>query len=195
LYDESPYDHLPADAAPSLREPTIDEELTYRYTDPRMVRFLRSTSMSQLTSLYMEASQYIDQRHVNPISYEQRTQRALASLGRAIENPAFLQAVRANGNPANVRQAQSELNGLASRQPARSAQEAVGVMQYAASILNRSMSIPMEATALEFINGTIDALDKYSAYGCIGNSGLPAWGSHGARQDPDAARASLPMLR
>lgn len=164
LYNPSPYDNMPVEAAPSLREPTIDEELTYRYTDSRMVRFLQSTSMSQLTSLYMEASQLIDQRHVNPISYEQRTQRALASLSRALENQAFLQAVRANGNPANVRQAQAELNGLASRQPARSAQEAVSVMQYAASILNRSMGIPMEATALEFINGTIDSLDKYSAY-------------------------------
>ncbi|MGE4001701.1 MAG: S41 family peptidase [Planctomycetaceae bacterium] len=163
-YDSSPYNHLPADAAPSLREPTIDEELTYRYTDSRMLQFLRATSISRLTSLYMEASQLIDQRHVNPISYEQRTERALSSLSRAIENPTFLQAVRANGNAENVRQAQAELSGLQSRQPARSAQEAVGVMQYAATILNRSLGIPMEAAALEFINGTIDSLDKYSAY-------------------------------
>lgn len=159
-----PYDDTPTDLAPSRREPTIDEELTSRYSDSRMVQFLRSTSMSRLTSLYLEASQLIDRRHVNPISYEQRTARALASLSRAIENPTFLQAVRANGNAAAVRQAQAELSGLAARQPARSAQEAMGVMQYAASILNRSLGIPMEATALEFINGTIDALDQYSAY-------------------------------
>ncbi len=164
LYDQSPSNSPVNTPAPSLREPTIDEELTYRYTDPRMVRFLQSTSMSQLTSMYLEASQLIDRRHVNPISYEQRTQRALASLSRAIENPSFLQAVRANGSQANVRRVQAELSGLGSRQPARSARDAVGVMQYAASLLNRSLGIPMEATAVEFINGTIDSLDKYSAY-------------------------------
>jgi carboxyl-terminal processing protease len=164
VYDESPYNHLPAAPAPSHREPTIDEELTHRYTDPRMVRAMQSTSMSQLTSLYMETSQLIDQRHINPISYEERTRRALATLARAIENPAFLKAARVAGNPASVRQAQAELGGLERRQPARSAQEALSVMQYAASVLNRSLGIPMEATALEFINGTIDALDTYSAY-------------------------------
>ncbi|MCA9111431.1 MAG: PDZ domain-containing protein, partial [Planctomycetaceae bacterium] len=164
LFNQSPYQQQPVSPAPSHAEPSIDDELTYRYTDPRMLGFLHSTSMNQLTSLYMEMSQMIDQRHVSPSSYEQRTERALASLARAIQNPTFLQAVRANGYSANVQQAQSELSGLASRQPARSAQEALGVMQYAASVLNRSLGIPMEATALEFINGTIDSLDKYSSF-------------------------------
>ncbi|MBX3439468.1 MAG: S41 family peptidase [Planctomycetaceae bacterium] len=162
LFQNTP--SVPTETVPSLRQPTIDEELAQRYTDPRMLRFLSSTSMSQLTSLYTEMSRLIDQRHVSPLSYEQRTQRALSNLSRAIENPTFLQAVRANGNSANVRQAQAELTSLASRQPARSAQEAVSVMQYAASLLNRSLGIPMEATALEFINGTIDSLDQYSAF-------------------------------
>ncbi|MCA9075168.1 MAG: S41 family peptidase [Planctomycetaceae bacterium] len=172
LFNQSPYqqqvpfnfNQQPVSPAPSHSEPSIDDELSYRYTDPRMLNFLRSTSINQLTSLYMEMSQLIDQRHVNPIAYEQRTERALASLARAIQNPTFLQAVRANGNSAGVQQVQAELSGLASRQPARSAQEALGVMQYAASVLNRSLGVPMEATALEFINGTIDSLDKYSSF-------------------------------
>src|SRR5690606_34274945 len=69
----------PSYGAPTHPEPTIDEDLTYRYTDSKMVNFVRSASMSTITSLFQEVSQYIDQRHVNPVSYEVRTARALDS--------------------------------------------------------------------------------------------------------------------
>lgn len=154
----------PSYGAPTHPEPTIDEDLTYRYTDSKMVSFVRSASMNTLTSLYQEISQFVDQRHVNPVSYEVRTARALDSLIRAVEHPAFLQASGASANPAAARQVQEELNRLKTSQPARSSQQALGVMQYAASMVSRSMGIRAEAVAAEFINGTIDSLDRYSAF-------------------------------
>ena len=47
LLDDSPGNGPAVSPAPSHRGPSIDEELTYRYTDPRMVRFLQSTSIDR----------------------------------------------------------------------------------------------------------------------------------------------------
>jgi carboxyl-terminal processing protease len=164
----------PSYGAPTHAEPTIAEKLTYRYTDSRMASFVRSASMSTITSLFQEISQYIDQRHVNPVSYEVRTARALDSLIHAVEHPAFLQAAGASANPAAARQVQAELNRMKTSQPARSAQQSLSVMQYAANLVSRSMGIRSEAVAMEFINGTIDSLDRYSAFtpgASLGRSG------------------------
>src|SRR5690606_16213487 len=167
----------PSYGAPTHPEPTIDEDLTYRYTDSKMVNFVRSASMSTITSLFQEVSQYIDQRHVNPVSYEVRTARALDSLIHAVEHPAFLQAVGSSPNPAAARQVQAELNRMKTSQPARSSQQAMSVMQYAANLVSRSMGIRSEAVAMEFVNGTIDSLDRYSAFNpgaSLGRSGAEA---------------------
>jgi len=48
--------------------------------------------------------------------------------------------------------------------PARDANSAVGLMQYAAELSNQRLGLRREAVALEFINESIDSLDKYSAF-------------------------------
>ena len=174
LIDDTPNYKTPLFGTPSRPEPTISEELTYRYTDSRMTAFLRTASMSTLASMFMEVSQYIDQRHVNPASYEVRTARALDSLISAVEHPAFLQAAGGSQNSAAARQVQAELQALKTRQPARSSQQALGVMQYAASLVSRQMGVRQEAAAIEFINGTIDSLDRYSSFNPSSMAGGPS---------------------
>src|SRR5690606_13753942 len=80
-------------------------------------------------------------------------------------------------NPAAARQVQAELNRMKTSQPARSSQQAMSVMQYAANLVSRSMGIRSEAVAMEFVNGTIDSLDRYSAFNpgaSLGRSGAEA---------------------
>ena len=127
-----------------------------------MLGFLQSTSLSQLGSLYSETSRMIDSRHVSPPSYEERTRAGLNGLAEALSNPAFLQAAGYR-SAANTGALQNELMQLANS-PARSANEAVGLMQYAAELANRRLGLRREAIALEFINASIDSLDKYSAF-------------------------------
>ena len=67
-------------------------KISSRYQDPRMLGFLQNASMNQIMSLYNEASRLIDGRHVSPLSYEERTQRAIDNLIAALDNPDFLQA-------------------------------------------------------------------------------------------------------
>jgi len=137
-------------------------EITYRYQDSRMLGFLQTTNMNQLASLYSEASRMIDTRHVSPPSYEDRTRAGINGLVEALNNAAFLQAAgyRSAGS---TQQLQSELMQLANS-PARDANSAVGLMQYVAELGYSRLGLRREAMALEFINESIDSLDKYSAF-------------------------------
>ncbi len=53
---------------------------------------------------------------------------------------------------------------MAQTSPARTANEAIGLMQWAASLANQRLGVRQEAVALEFFNGSLDSLDKYTAF-------------------------------
>lgn len=139
-------------------------KISARATDPKMQGFLRSTSMQQLTTLFQEASRMIDSRHVNPPAYEVRTQAALRNLVNVLENEDFWRVHRGTPNANAIRTMQQKLSQSMTAQPARTATEAVGLMQWSAELVSRQTGIRREAIALEFINGTIDSLDKYSSF-------------------------------
>jgi carboxyl-terminal processing protease len=149
---------------PSQAEKTPQEKIAARALDPRMTAFLQTASYSRITGLFVEVSRMIDSRHVNPPSYEQRTASALNHLAYAVATPEFLQANRLNPSPQAVAALQQELLGMAQSQPARSANEALGLMQWAAELASQRIGIRREAIALEFLNGTLDSLDRYSAF-------------------------------
>lgn len=161
---------LPA-VAPAAQPTEADPEklqlrISSRYQDPKMLSLLNSTNMRQMTSLFQEVSQTIDSRHVSPTSYEVRTSAALNGLLLALGNPEFLAAAGARGNDASLQQATESVRKFRDQlelQPARSAEDAMGVMQWVASTLNQQLGVRQEIVALEFINATLDSLDKYSS--------------------------------
>ena len=138
--------------------------ITSRYQDPKMLSVLHSTTMQQMSSLFLEVSQTIDVRHVSPTSYEVRTAAALEGLERALGNAEFLRVSGATGTDADLQKANETIRQMIESQPARSAQEALGVMQWAANTLNQQLGIRQETVALEFLNATLDSLDKYSSF-------------------------------
>jgi carboxyl-terminal processing protease len=138
------------------------QEISSRYQDPRMLGFLQNSSMNQIMSLYNETSRLIDSRHVSPLSYEERTRQALENLIAALENPEFLQAAGYRSTQ-STRSVQAELERL-KNSPARSANEALGLMQWAAALASRQLGVRQEAVALEFFNSTLDSLDRYTAF-------------------------------
>jgi len=137
-------------------------EITSRYQDSRMLGFLQTTNMNQLATLYSEASRMIDSRHVSPPSYEDRSRAAINGVIEALNNQAFLQAAgyRSGGSAGTL---QNELMQLGNS-PARNATDGVALMQYVAELSNRRLGLRREAVALEFLNESIDSLDKYSAF-------------------------------
>ena len=156
--------NIPAAQPTESEGEKLQLRISTRYQDPKMLSVLNSTNMRQMTSLFLEVSQTIDARHVSPTSYEVRTAAALEGLLRALNNPEFLKVAGARGSDANLQQATESIRQLIGSQPARSAEDAMGVMQWAADTLNQQLGIRQEIVALEFLNATLDSLDKYSAF-------------------------------
>lgn len=147
------------------RQPSdLHKKISARATDTKMQTFVRSTSMQQLSTLFQETSQMIDARHVSPPAYEVRTRTAIEHLIQALENENFQRANGVSPSVQSVRQVQSELQRMLTAQPARTVNEAVGLMQWSAELVSRQLGIRREAVALEFLNSTIDSLDQYSAF-------------------------------
>jgi carboxyl-terminal processing protease len=147
-----------------VHEEDIDAEITARYQNSEMLAFLNRMNVNQAMNLYVEASKMIDARHVNPASYEARTRRALQNLDHAVQNPAFLRAAGANPDPTRIAALRQELAQMAQATPARTANESLGLMQWAANLANQRLGVRQEAVALEFFNGSLDSLDKYTAF-------------------------------
>ena len=155
---------VPAVQPHEISTEKLQLRISSRYQDPKMLSVLSSTNMRQMSALFLEVSRTIDARHVSPTSYEVRTAAALEGLLRALENPEFLKVAGASGSDADLQQATASLTEMINQQPARSAEEAVGVMQWAADTLNQQLGIRQEIVALEFVNATLDSLDKYSSF-------------------------------
>jgi len=159
-------------SVPAVQPTESDSEklqlrISSRYQDPKMLSLLNSTNMRQMASLFLEVSQTIDARHVSPTSYEMRTVAALNGLLQALGNPEFLKVAGARGSDTNLQQATDSVRKYRDQlelQPARSAEEAMGVMQWVANTLNQQLGIRQEIVALEFLNATLDSLDKYSSF-------------------------------
>ncbi len=154
----------PATQPAENNEEKLQLRISSRYQDPKMLSVLNSTNMNQMSSLFLEVSKTIDARHVSPTSYEVRTAAALEGLVRALGNPEFLKVAGARGTDADLQQATTSLHEMMNQQPARSAEDAMGVMQWAADTLNQQLGIRQEIVALEFLNATLDSLDKYSSF-------------------------------
>jgi carboxyl-terminal processing protease len=156
-----PFQNGPAPTNNST-EPTHSTKVSARYQDSRMLNLLGQTSFNQLASLFAETSRLIDSRHVSPPSYEDRTSQALVALADSVANPEFLAANRANPSAQAVQAFQQELLQMAQTQQAHNANDALGMMQWASEMAQQQIGVRREAVALEFINCTIDSLDKYS---------------------------------
>lgn len=162
----------------------IDAEITARYQNSEMLAFLNRMNVNQAMNLYVEASRLIDTRHVSPASYEARTRRAIENLDRAVQNPAFLRAAGANPDPTRITALRQELSQLASQSPARTANEAIGIMQWAADLANQRIGVRKEAVALEFFNGSLDSLDKYTAF-------VPTKAAYGFNEDGKELKSAV----
>lgn len=153
---------VPGNNAPSVTDGQA--KISSRFSDSKMLSFLSRTNMQQLASVYLETSQMIDARHVSPISYRERVQGATQNVINALQNETFLRVNGASMRLDQIQAVQNELWSMVQSQPAQTANEAVGVMQFAADLVNRRLGIRREAVALEFLNGTLDTMDKFSAF-------------------------------
>lgn len=141
----------------------INLKLTARYSNPVIIRFVNSVSADQAIRLYQEASGLIDTRHIEPTSYDARVRQALKSLSMGVENKAFLEANRLSLNANQVRTFQDQLARLPQTRQIQTANDSLQMLNTTIAI-GQQIGLRPTAVVLEFVHGSTDSLDKYSAF-------------------------------
>ena len=141
------------------QEPTLDQKVTARYSDPTVIRFATALNSNQGLALFREVSSLIDQRHLSPKSYGQRMGEAVRSLQVVMQNRAFQSAVPMGS--ARTDQFRSQLGrlavqGVSNRSEAE--QFVRSVMQ-----LGSQTGVRPGLIAYEFANASVQSLDKFSS--------------------------------
>ncbi|MGE3316405.1 MAG: S41 family peptidase [Planctomycetaceae bacterium] len=149
----------------SMTEPQlIHQKLTARYSNPVIVRFVNNVPTEQVVRLYQEVSGLIDGRHIEPTTYSIRVKQAMKSLSLAVENKAFVEAMRLKLQPQQAKTFQQELVKLFDTRNVRTGNDSLQMMYAVMDLGSRQIGLKPSAVALEFVNGATDSLDKYSAF-------------------------------
>ncbi|ADG69284.1 carboxyl-terminal protease [Planctopirus limnophila DSM 3776] len=154
----------PAPATLQKNHPTIQQLISRRYRDQRILQTLSSMSPQAAESFYLETAQLIDARALAPSAYPVRTAKALENLYVAVDNQEFVNANRLQVAPqqrAAFQQAISQIGGQA--QP-RNAQEAIQVMRQVAQMSQQIVGLRPQVVAMEFTYGALETLDEYSTF-------------------------------
>ncbi len=155
----------------------IDDEtqmkLTYRYSNPELVSFSSGLSWGQSVSLYREAAQMIDSRHVNPVDYKTRTNQGIDNLIAALSNQTFLQTSRSRADQAKMAKLVQQLEGVKATFVAQTVEDSLRVMNWAGYAFQSELGTNPVMVAVEFLNGTLDSLDPYSSIVPIDRNGGP----------------------
>lgn len=159
--------------APDTDAETINREINYRYADPEMVGMMGSMNWTQAINAYREVSNTIDTRHYAPASYTTRTQQAMKNLMLAIENPAFTAASSSKTSPEKIAYVKGLMQDVVNRFEPKTAEESLRALNWSAGLLQKYLGTNPTAVAMEFIHGSIDSLDKYSAIVPTPNGSAP----------------------
>lgn len=163
-YDREQYEtefpnNYPIDPNQELRN-----KLSQRYSSASVVGTLQNLDPQRAYAFYLEVNRMIDSRHVQPPSYDVRTQKGLQNLIFAVENRKFLSVNRISASPEQIRMAQQKWQQLIDQHPARSPQDAVVVLRQAADIAGSHLRMQATGVIYEFAYGSLYALDKHSRF-------------------------------
>lgn len=167
-YDNNPtlpqYDRQPTAPVEETESEKIQSRLTSRYSNPVVVRFVNSLTAERGLALYSETARLIDSRHLEPTAYQERVRRGALNLMYAVENPAFVQAVRLSASPQSISAYRNSLGQLVQSRTVNNSNDALNVLRSAMDLSSQSLRIPPAAVAMEFVSGATETLDKYSAF-------------------------------
>ncbi len=136
--------------------------ITRRYQNQGFLSLL-SLPPQQSVALYSEVMQMINTRHLEPSTPQVRVQKALSNLMLALEVPAFVQTNRLMLQPVTVQAYRQSLQ-QAMQAPVQSEQDAANMLNWAMQMSHQQIGLRPAATALEFVYGAVESLDKYSAF-------------------------------
>ena len=136
--------------------------ITRRYQNQGFLSLLNLPPRQSL-ALYSEVVQMINTRHLEPTSPQVRVQKAIGNLMLALDVPPFVQTNQLMLQPASVQSYRQALQ-QALQAPVQSEQDAVNLLNWAMQMSHQQIGLRPAATALEFVYGAVESLDKYSAF-------------------------------
>lgn len=140
----------------------INDMISARYQNPVNVRALRAMSTDQAVQLFAEVSKKIDERHVEPATYDVRVRRALRNLTIALDNPVFAQALGMTADSFRTDSFRNALGTLAGSLRVTGYQDARNVMTTVMQSAQSVSGLTPTVVAFEFANASLDSLDKFS---------------------------------
>jgi len=140
----------------------INELLTIRYQNPVTVRAIRAMTSAQAVALFAEVSQKIDERSLEPTSYDVRVRRALRNLSLALDNPAFVNGLGLSAGSFQLDGFRNSLARLADAGQVQTYQEARTVLNSVMTQAQSVQGLTASVVGFEFTNASIDTLDKFS---------------------------------
>lgn len=149
---------------PGADEPSLDQKITRRYRDPRVVRVLAELNGPTGEAFYREVSQLIDARHIEPTSYGQRVDAGFEHLQRAVANAAFQQATGIRPTTAQLQAVQSRLAAMQSEIRVRNQTDAVEAIRQAGRMTQQSIGLNPGAVCFGFVYASLDTLDRFSMF-------------------------------
>ncbi len=141
---------------------TISNLLTYRYQNPVTVRAIRAMSTSQAVQLFAEVSEKIDERSLEPTSYDLRVRRALRNLTIALDNQAFMNGLGISADSFSTDGFRNTLSRVAGNGQVQNYQDARTVLNTVMQSAQSVQGLTPGVVAFEFANASIDTLDKFS---------------------------------
>ena len=141
---------------------TINNLLTYRYQNPVTVRAIQAMSSTQAVQLFAEVSQKIDERSLEPTSYDLRVRRALRNLTIALDNQAFMNGLGISSNSFSTDGFRNTLSRVAGNGQVQNYQDARTVLNKVMESAQSVQGLTTSVVAFEFANASIDTLDKFS---------------------------------
>lgn len=171
VYPTEPEQHKPT--APTGEELT-NLRLTARYGNPVVVRFIKATSINTFANLVLETSRLIDSRHIEPSTYQERVAQAAENLRLAIDNGTFERAFGLQVSAARKQAFVAEMNRYLASQSAQNVNDLLRIMNGVAAIAQRQLGLPARVVAAEFVYGSTESLDKYSAFKPEAPASLPS---------------------
>ncbi len=142
----------------------IQLKLTARYGDPVVQRFVQAVSPQQAMNLFQEASNLIDSRHREPVSYQVRLQRGANNLMEGLRNQSFTSTNRLQPSSNQIQSFQASMNQYINGRAISDRNTASQVVWQVASMAQQQVGIPSTTTILEFVYGSTESLDKYSTF-------------------------------
>lgn len=146
----------------TVEDPTLEQKITRRYQDPRVIRVLTELTSQTGEAFFKEISQMIDARHIEPTSYAQRMDAGFDHLRHAVANPAFQQAAGIRPSAGEVRGLQGQLATLQQELRVRNQADSINVIRQVGRMAQQSVGLNPGAVCFEFVYASLDTLDKFS---------------------------------